>query len=202
MKHFTQLIILFTLTLMAMVGCISIQTRTFAKKCVDKKKITTEIEIAECPRDYEPVCGCDGKTYGNICVAEKSGVISWTDGGCVELKKRNCVDESKIEPKKDCEDIIEFVCACDGKTYDNKCLAEKAGVLSWREGECAPCVLEGRNGSIACPTHWDPVCGCDGKTYGNDCEAAGYGVTRWKTGSCEKRLKQKQQRNASGLRLR
>ncbi len=47
--------------------------------CIDPAKIKKD---AICTMDYRPVCGCDGKTYGNACEASKNGLKSWKEGEC------------------------------------------------------------------------------------------------------------------------
>merc|ERR1719295_1828527 len=119
-----------------------------------------------CPKIYKPVCGADGKSYDNSCLAECDGVKTKCSGKCP--CKKPCLCTQEYEP----------VCGVDGKTYGNSCTSECAGVEKKCSGKC-PCKKP-----CKCPKLNKPVCGVDGKSYSNSCLSKCAGVKTKCSGKC------------------
>lgn len=113
-----------------------------------------------CIEIFEPVCGCDGETYGNECKAAMAGVSVAHEGEC------------DPEPQT-CGGI-----AGAGCPDDQYCRLEVGTCCCDFTGLCTEIPL-------GCPDVVDPVCGCDGVTYGNDCEAAMLVVSIDHEGECD-----------------
>ena len=61
-------------------NCVSIPS-VQSGICIDSNLIGN---ADECIEIIDPVCGCDGITYDNYCVADSSGVTSYVAGECCD----------------------------------------------------------------------------------------------------------------------
>jgi hypothetical protein len=97
------------------------------------------------------VCGCDGRTHGNPCEANRAGTSALHDGECLRACGTRGTDPCPTFTYCDFEPA-----SCGA--------ADEAGVCRPTPWECpigAPCLQ---------------ICGCDRRRYCNSCEAARLGV--------------------------
>ncbi len=108
-----------------------------------------------CPKNIDPVCGCDDVTYSNDCVAASSGVSVAYRGEC--KRGTRCTSNEQCDPGEYC---MKDLGDCDA-----------VGICERRPDLCAQ--------------FFDPMCGCDGVTYGNTCLAGVAGVNIARKGPCD-----------------
>lgn len=62
--------------------CISLLFPLLSGTCDEETCKETPDPDCVCTMQYDPVCGCNDKTYGNACEAECNGITEYTKGEC------------------------------------------------------------------------------------------------------------------------
>lgn len=212
-----------TMGMATMIGCrppvpcstaddVSCQSGTFCKlaegSCGDSEAAGVCADTpAFCTLLFSPVCGCDGVTYDNPCMADSAGVNIAQAGSCEDGR---CCDPTTMPGEGVNPACVEGVSCCgdgvwrcnegDGATTCDSpgtVCSEVCGGIAGVACSSVDAVCKTNVGERCCDIQgvcvekpdfcteiFAPVCGCDGMTYANDCFAASAGVNVDHAGEC------------------